>query len=153
MTYIYTICFLLIFSVFGFAQNSEKKTKIDYSTPTSKAIKSSPAYAELILRRTIVKADLEELLVSYTEEFPKAKDARAEIDLINFELSRLLNTKVTDSCQLSDSLGQLMMKKIDVAIELKNLIQKYNGDHPSTLRTKRKLEVYEKAILEILPGN
>ncbi len=151
MKNIYSVLFVLFFSVSVSAQIDEKKPKVEYSTSTSKAIKSSPAYAELILRRTAIRAELEELLVSFTEDFPKVKDARAEIDLINFELSRLLDTKVLDSCRLSESLGKLMMKKIDIELELKVLSQKYNADHPSILRAKRKLEIYDKAIIEILP--
>ena len=126
--------------------------KVDYSTTTSKAIKSSPAYSALILKRTLVKADLEEMLVAYTEDFPKVVDARHEIDLLNFELSRLLETKVTDSCKLSESLGQLMLKKTEVEMELWNLKKKYNEDHPQVVRIKRKLTTYEKGIVEVLPS-
>ncbi len=105
MKYFY---FYFLFFVFSIGISAQK---IDFSTPTSKAIKSSPAYSALVFQRTVIKADLEEMLVTYTEDFPKVKDARHEIDLINFELTRLLDTKVTDSCKLSDSLGKLMLKK------------------------------------------
>ncbi len=125
--------------------------KIEFSTPTSKAIKSSPAYSALVLQRTVIKAELEEMLVAYTEDFPKVKDARHEIDLINFSLTRLLETKVPDSCKLSDSLGQLMIKKIAVEMQVYFLKKKYNDDHPEVQRAKRKLDIYEKAVAEILP--
>lgn len=141
----------MLFSLSAFAQTDDKKPKLDYSTPTSKAIKSSPAYATLILHRTNVRAGLEEMLVTYTEDFPKVVDARHEIDLINFELSRLLDTKVTDSCRLSDSLGQLMLKKTEIQMLIWNLKKKYNDDHPDVQRAKKKLEIYEKAVAEILP--
>jgi hypothetical protein len=149
MKHILSVIFLSFFSTFIFAQTDNKK--IDYSTPTAKAIKSSPAYSALVLQRTVIKAELEEMLVTYTEDFPKVKDARHEIDLINFELTRLLDTKVTDSCKLSDSLGKLMLKKTEVEMELFNLKKKYNEDHPDVQRTKRKLDIYEKAVAEILP--
>lgn len=145
MKYFY---FFVLFFAFSIGISAQK---IDYSTATSKAIKSSPAYSALILQRTVIKAELEEMLVTYTEDFPKVRDARHEIDLINFELTRLLETKVTDSCKLSDSLGQLMIKKTGVEMELYNLKKKFNDDHPDVLRTKRKLDVYEKAVAEILP--
>lgn len=149
MKYIFSIIFVFICSLSIFAQTENKK--LDYSTPTSKAIKSSPAYSALVLQRTVIKAELEEMLVTYTEDFPKVKDARHEIDLINFELNRLLDTKVTDSCKLSDSLGKLMLKKTEVEMTIYNLKKKYNDDHPDVLRTKRKLDIYEKAVAEILP--
>lgn len=151
MKFIFSATFLLIFSLSIFAQTDDNKPKLDYSTPTSKAIKSSPAYATLILHRTNVRAGLEEMLVTYTEDFPKVVDARHEIDLVNFELSRLLDTKVTDSCRLSDSLGQLMLKKTEIQMLIWNLRKKYNDDHPDVQRAKKKLEIYEKAVAEILP--
>ncbi len=36
-------------------------------------------------------------------------------------------------------------------MELFNLKKKYNEDHPEVLRAKRKLDIYEKAVAEILP--
>lgn len=151
MKYIFSLFFLLIFSLSVFAQVDEKKPKLDYSTPTSRAIKSSPAYAVLVLHRTTLRAELEEMLTAYTEDFPKVVDARFEIDLVNYELSRLLDTKVTDSCKLSDSLGQLILKKTEVEMQLWNLKKKYKEEHPDVQRANKKLEIYEKAILEILP--
>lgn len=151
MKYLFSLFFLLFFSLSAFAQTDVKKPKLDYSTPTSKAIKSSPAYAALILHRTTLRAELEELLTTYTEDFPKVVDMRFEIDLVNYELSRLLDTKVTDSCKLSDSLGKLILKKTEVEMTLWNLKKKYKGEHPEVQRTNKKLEIYEKAILEVLP--
>ena len=145
MKYFY---FFVLFFVFSIGISAQK---IDYSTPASKAIKSSPAYSALVLQRTVIRAELEEMLITYTEDFPKVKDARHEIDLINFELTRLLETKVTDSCKLSDSLGKLMLKKTEVEMGLFNLKKKYKDDHPDVLRAKRKLDIYDKAVAEILP--
>jgi len=151
MKYIFSLFFLLALSLSILAQTDAKKPKVDFTTPTNKAIKSSPAYAALVLHRTVIRAELEEMLVTYTEDFPKVVDARHEIDLINFELTKLLETKVTDSCKLSDSLGELMLKKTAVAMELWNLKKKYNEEHPDILRAKRKLDIYEKGVAEILP--
>ena len=151
MKYLFSLAFSMIFSLSIFAQTDDKKVKLDYSTPTSKAIKSSPAYATLILKRTNVRAELEEMLVTYTEDFPKVVDARHEIDLINYQLSRLLDTKVTDSCKLSDSLGKLMLQRTEIEMLIWNLKKKYNDEHPEVKRAKKKLEIFEKAIAEILP--
>ena len=150
MKYFYSFILLMLLTIGVSAQTDTKK--VDYSTTTSKAIKSSPAYSALILKRTLVKADLEEMLVTYTEDFPKVVDARHEIDLLNFELTRLLETKVTDSCKLSESLGQLMLKKTEVEMMLWNLKKKYKEDHPEVIRTQRKLNTFEKGIVEVLPS-
>jgi uncharacterized protein involved in exopolysaccharide biosynthesis len=149
MKYLNFFALFFISAICVFAQTDARK--VEYSTPVSKAIKASPAYAALILHRTVLRAELEEMLVTYTEDFPKVQDARYEIDLINYDLTRLLETKVTDSCKLSASLGELMLKKTAVAMELRELKKKYNEDHPEVLRAKRKLEIFEKAVAEILP--
>lgn len=151
MKYIFSLFFILIFSLSAFAQTDDKKPRLDYSTATSKAIKSSPAYAALVLHRTMLRAELEELLTTYTEDFPKVVDARFEIDLVNYELSRLLDTKVTDSCKLSDSLGKLILKKTENEMMLWNLKKKYKEEHPDVQRAGKRVEIYEKAIIEVLP--
>jgi uncharacterized protein involved in exopolysaccharide biosynthesis len=56
-------------------------------------IKASPAYAEVLLRKTELLADLESLLPDYTEASPRVTDLRAELGQIDkSELSRLMRS-------------------------------------------------------------
>ncbi len=64
---------ILIFSIACFGQRNKKVLLPIVEAPTSaqKAIKSTAAYAEVLLRKTELEATLEDLSVAYTEDFPK----------------------------------------------------------------------------------
>lgn len=112
--------------------------------------RSSPAYAEVLLRRTEIESDLESLLVEYTEDYPKVKQARFELEQISKESERLLAVKASDAAKLTGALGKLIVRKVELQSELWTLQQQLGDGHPDVKRAKRKVEIYEKAIREIL---
>lgn len=112
--------------------------------------RSSAAYAEIVLRRTEFEAELESLILEYTEEFPKVKELRQGIILLNREADRLLAVKPEGTGKLTLALGKLMTRKVDAELDLWRLQQSYADGHPDVKRSKRKVEIYEKAIKEIL---
>ena len=114
------------------------------------AIKSSPAFAEILLRRTERESELEEFLLDYTEEFPKIKEIRFELGLIQKEMDKILAVSASNSGKLTLALGKLIVRKTEIETDLWNLRQQYNDDHPEVKRAKRKIEIYERAIKEIL---
>jgi len=114
-------------------------------------VKSSPAYAEILLRRTEREAQLEEFLLDYTDEFPKVKELKFEIDLLQKQLDKILAVNASEALKLSPALGKLLVRKTELEVDLWNLRRQYNADHPDVKRAIRKIEVYEKAIKEILP--
>lgn len=118
---------------------------------TVSATKASPAYAELLLRRTERAAQLEELLLDYTEEFPKVKELRYESDLLQKETVKMLAVNAAEASKLTLALGKLLVRKIELEVDLWNLRLQYNDDQADVRRARRKIEVYEKAIREILP--
>lgn len=117
---------------------------------TASPQKSSPAYAELLLRRTERESELEEFALDYTDDFPKVKEIRFELDLLQKQLDRILAVNAADSGKLTLALGKLMVRKTELETDLWNLRRQYNDDHPEVKRAKRKIEVFEKAIKEIL---
>lgn len=136
---------------FSFAQTSGKNKPTQ--TPAStivQSVKSSPAYAELLLRKTEISAEIEDYLTSYTEDFPKVKEFRFELGLLNDEMNRILAVNPTDSGKLSLALGKLMLRKIELEKELWNLRKQYNDEHPDVKKAIRKVTVFEAAIKEIL---
>lgn len=149
---IYIKIFLLSLSFICFAQN-EGKTKIAQTTPKqiSQSIKSSPAYAELLLRKTERESELEEFLLDYTEEFPKVKELRFELDLLNAEMNKVLAVNVSEAGKLTLALGKLIVRKTELETDVWNLKRQYNDDHPEVKRARKKVDVFEKAIKEILP--
>lgn len=125
---------------------ASKKPVADVADPR----KSSPAYAEVLLRRTEIEAELESLLVEYTEDYPKVKQSRYELDVMGKESDRLLAVKPGDTGKLTSALGKLVVRKVELQGELWNLQQQLGDSHPDVKRAKRKVEIFERAIKEIL---
>ena len=146
-----TTIFLFLFSFTGFAQ-TDGKTKTVQIVPRqiTSAVKSSSAYAEILLRKTERESELEEFLLDYTEEFPKVKEIRFEMNLIQKEMDRISAVNSSEAGKLTLALGKLMVRKIEIEMDLWNLRRQYNEDHPEVKRAKRKVDVFEKSIKEIL---
>lgn len=115
------------------------------------AVKASPTFAEILLRKTERAAELEELLLDYTEEFPKVKEVRFELNLLRKEMDRVLAVNLADAGKLTLALGKLLVRKIELEVDSWKLQIQYSDDHAEVKRAKRKIEVYEKAVKEILP--
>ena len=114
------------------------------------AVKSSPAYAELLLQRTELQATLDSLLMDYNETYPKVNELRSQIRLIDVEIGRLLVVKGPDVGRLTIALGKLMLRKVELETELETLKLQYKDEHPDVRKTKRQVETFESAIKEIL---
>lgn len=111
---------------------------------------ASPAYAELLLRRTELRSEVESLALEYTEEFPKVKEIRHVLVLVDRDIARLAKVKPTDSSRLTLALGKLIVRRIELETDVWNLQRSYKDEHPDLKRAKRKVEIYENAISEIL---
>jgi len=131
-------------------QTSSKPTKALASADDLRAVRSSPAYAEVLLRETELKAELESLLLDYTEEYPRVKDIRMELELLGSEADRLLAVKTSDTQKLSAALGRLILRKVENQTKLRQLRLQYSDEHPNVRRQRKVVEVYEAAIKEIL---
>ncbi|MDQ3221481.1 MAG: hypothetical protein M3Q26_12185 [Acidobacteriota bacterium] len=119
-------------------------------SPNVAGTKSTAAYAELLLRKTELQADLESLILEYTEEYPKVKEIRFTLGLIQKESDRMFSVKFSDASKFTLALGKLIVRKIELEIDLWGLLKNYNDGHPDVKRAKRKVEIYESAIREIL---
>lgn len=111
---------------------------------------SSSAYAELILKKTDLQAELEGLVIEYTDEYPRVKEIRLVILLIDRETSRLAKVKASDAGKLTEALGKLMARKVDLESELWRLQANYKDEHPEVKRAKKRIEIFENAIGQIL---
>jgi len=147
---------LLLFIVLSAAPVCYSQTNVknsaaqNVSSKASAQVKASPAYAEILLRRTERESELEQFLIDYTEEFPKVKEIRFEMDSIREEMDRILAVGAPEAGKLTLALGKLMVRKIEIQTDLWNLRQQYNNDHPEVKRARRKIEIFEKSIKEIL---
>lgn len=130
----------------AFAAEAQVKTK----SVEAKPVHASAGYAELALKRVQATAELESLLVEYTDEFPKVKELKYLLSCIDIEVSRLEALRTADIGRATLALGKLMSLKIDGEVELRRLSEAYADEHPEVKRAKKKVEIYERAIKEIL---
>ncbi len=146
------LAFILLPASAVYSQTKVKNGATQNVSPKPNApIKSSAAYAEILLLKTEREAGLEELLLDYTEEFPKVKQIRFELSLIQKETDKLLAVNTAEAGKLSLALGKMLVRKIELESDLWSLKIQYNDDQADVKRAKRKIEIYERAIKEILP--
>lgn len=144
--------FLILTIILAFSAVVFSQTKpVQKSAADLQTIKNTPAYAEVLLKKVALEADIEDLLVVYTEDFPKVKELRFKLDLTNKALEKILAVKPSDASKLSEALGKLIVQKIEYEAELAGLRKEYSDDYADVKRAKRKVEVYQKAINDILP--
>lgn len=113
-------------------------------------IRSSPAYAEILLRKTELKADLEAFAADYTEANPKLLDIRFELSSLDRDMERLFAIRPSETSKLTLALGKLIVRKAAIATDLNRLSRSYNKDHPEVKRAAKKVEIFESAIREVL---
>lgn len=113
-------------------------------------IRSSAAYSEILLRKTELLADLEALSADYTEANPKIIDLRFELSSLDRSLEKVFGIRPTETGKLTLALGKLIVRKAALETELARLSRTYNKDHPEVKRAKRRVEIFEASIKEVL---
>jgi hypothetical protein len=144
------IIFIAALFVCAFPAFGQPNSKPAGTASTETNIRSTPAYAEVLLRKTELTAELESLLMTYTEDYPKVVEIRRELEALKPEIDRLLSVKISDSGKLTTALGRLILGKASHAAALKKLQMQFQDAHPDVKREKRMVEIYEAAIKEIL---
>jgi hypothetical protein len=140
--------------VLGFVSASVAQKPADKTAEakpqSSNPAASSPAYAELLLKKTELQSELEALVLEYTEEFPKVKELRYVQGLLDRDIVRISKVKPTESGKLTLALGKLMLRRIELETDMWKLQNNYKDEHPDVKRARRKVEIFESAISEIL---
>jgi len=113
-------------------------------------IKASPAYAEVLLRKTELLADLESLLPDYTEASPRVTDLRAELGQIDRSLQRMFAIRPSETGKLTLALGKLIVRHAALQTELSRLMRSYTKEQSDVKRASRKAAVFESAINDLL---
>ena len=130
------------------AQSTEQQNQTQPQQQGS--TKSTPAYGELVMRKVEVEADLKQLLVDYTEEHPRAKEKKTELDAINREMDRIAAMDKAMIPKLTTTVGKLILRKIELETEIFKMKEQYAEDHPFIKKAKDKLEVIEGEIQKVL---
>ena len=112
--------------------------------------RSSAAYAELLLRKTDVAAEIDALAADYTDTNPKMLDMRAELTALDKWLGKLLAVKAADSGKLTLALGKLIVRRCSLEAELARLIRSYDQEHQEVKRARKRLAVFNVALDDLL---
>ncbi len=148
-----TFCFLILILLF-FTSAVFSQAKPPKVTPTpaplSSSIKSSPAYIELTLYKANIDAELLDMLVEYTDEYPKVKELKLEVQFVQAELISLQELGVSVLPKLTESFAKLLLLKIKMQVDLAQLRAVHKDDHPDVKRAIRRVDIYEKAIKDVL---
>ncbi|MDQ3711362.1 MAG: hypothetical protein M3388_04005, partial [Acidobacteriota bacterium] len=94
------ILFLLLTLSTSLFINAQANPKI-IAPPRNQAVRFTPAYSEVLLRKTERESELEEFLLDYTEDFPKVKEIKFELGLLNKEMDKILAVNTAESGKLS----------------------------------------------------
>lgn len=135
---------LLVFGFVGFPQG--QSTDSNSVGP----IRSSAAYAEILLRKTELQADIEAFGPDYTEASAKMIELRAELASLNRSLERVFAVRPSETGKLTQGLGKLIVRKAALDADLDRSLRKYSKEHPETKRAQRRADRFEAAIAEIL---
>lgn len=112
--------------------------------------KATAAFAEVALKRAEMEAELESLLLDYTDEYPRLKELIFSVGRIKAESERLTAIPQDQMEKATVALGKLIVRKIEAEVELWKLQQSYADGHPEVKRAKKRVDVFEAAIKEIL---
>lgn len=142
---------ILVFAAFApaaFGQASPAPGEVTRNVP--EFVRASPAFAEVIYRRAILETELEELLVRYTNVFPKVTEKRFELAELELALASLMGIPEEESSKLTLALGKMLVQRAAYVTEFDALKRKYNETHPEVKRAAKKVEIFDKAIKSIL---
>ncbi len=114
------------------------------------SIRSSAAYSEILLRKTEILADIEAFSADYTEANPRLLDLRFELSALDRSLEKVFGVKSAETGKLTLALGKLIVRKAALETELARLTRSYKADHPEVKRAKRRVEIFDSAIKEVL---
>jgi hypothetical protein len=114
-------------------------------------VRSSAAYAEVLLRMTEVRAELESIAPDYSEASSRLIDLRSELEILNKAARRLSTTAPVDSAKLTLALGKLLVRKASLDADVARLLRTYKADHAEVRKVLKKVEIFEAAIKEVIP--
>ena len=141
---------LLVLSVSALGQTRTRTSSVTRAPSVSKEIKATSAYAEVLLRRVELESELAELLVTYTEEFPRVQEHRFELRLIKSEIVRFAKMPASDASKMTLALGKLIVRRATLATDYWVKSKKYGVDHPAVKKAKQRRDIFDRAIDDIL---
>lgn len=145
---------IFLLAAFGFLLTppsfAQRPSRTPAATFPAADVSATPAFAEVLLRKVELDAELEGLILEYTDEFPRVVNLRHEVGLLNAEIENLRKTPAEQTGKLTLALGKMLVKRAEYSTDLWVLLKTYKEEHPDVKRAKRKVEIYSNAIESIL---
>lgn len=113
-------------------------------------VKTTPAYAELIMKRTEVAAELDVLLPDYTEDAPEVREKRLSLQILDAALKRLETVTLEQYLALTPAVGKMLARKLEAEAELKILSEIYTDEHPAVKKAKIRFKVFDAELKRLL---
>ena len=146
----YVPVFILLFFTSAVFSQAKPPKATPTPAPPSSSIKSSAAYIELILHKAGIEAELLDMSVEYTDEYPKVKELKLEVQFVQAELVNLQELSAAVLPRLTESFARLLLQKIKMQVDLAGLRAVHKDDHPDVKRAMHRVDIYEKAIKDVL---
>ena len=96
-------------------------------------------YGVLVLRKATVRSELADLSGRLTNEHPSLDMKRFELRAISREMDNMRAVEKSRVCKLSHTVGNLILKKVDLEVELHDLLARLTPQHPKV--TKKRIEL------------
>jgi hypothetical protein len=108
--------------------------------------RSTAAYDVLILRRAVVKAELAARKETLTAQHPDVRRVADELFVLDLEIERVLATEPSERSQLSSVYGRLVLKRVALKVEERELRRQYTSEHPMLRQKHKELNALDQEI-------
>lgn len=118
------------------------------SVNLEKAIKDSPAYGIVLLKKAEIDIKISKFSAQYTEKHPDFIQARIEQTIINQDIQRLLAQ--TNPDKLTAELGRSVVQKFETEAKLRRMKVTFSEKHPAFIQLNKELLILKDALTKIL---
>jgi uncharacterized protein involved in exopolysaccharide biosynthesis len=114
------------------------------------APETTPAYGVLVLRKVTLESELSALSEQVTNVHPSLDRKRFELRAIMREMQKMRAVKTSHVNKLSSAVGNLILSKVAVQVELNDLLVQLTAQHPDVTKKRVELAALEREIKNLL---
>ena len=116
----------------------------------SSAPETTPAYGVLVLRKAAVESELAVLSETVTSTHPDIVSKRYEFRALVREMNKLRAIDRSRVSKLSSTVGELILRKVALDVELNDLLGSVTFSHPDLKQKRTELAALEREIQKIM---
>lgn len=116
----------------------------------SSAQETTPAYGVLVLRKATLRSELADMSGKLTNEHPSLDTKRFELRAISLEMDKMRAVEKSRVCKLSHTFAALILSKVDLEVELNDLLVRLTPQHPQVTKKRLELVALQREIEKVL---